>query len=225
MARPWIKIKIEKEELSRICREASVRCNDMGSSLWKVKNTHDQILYLLTDRLELVQLKKVGEKLAVLNHWKFKNYSHSITEYGDDEFNSGGMSVYPAFYPISADIDAIALVSQWYAGYSGGGREESIADFVALESNGKYQPAMSSIPFSLSERIRACFSEKDYKTSPHCHDESGSTLSIQFKDVGKPYYQWTLNYTDFTWDAGKTEKFKKVKKHSVVLMPFGRKIQ
>ena len=89
-----------------------------------------------------------------------------------------------------------------------------------LEPEGKFKTALVEIPFYSYEMIRACFSEKDYKISPHCHDESGSTLSILFKDVGKPFYQWTLNYTDFTWESSKPEKSKTITKSRVVAMPF-----
>jgi len=36
--------------------------------------------------------------------------------------------------------------------------------------------AYEDIPFWCSQMIRACFSEKEYKTSPHCHDETVGTL-------------------------------------------------
>ncbi len=54
--------------------------------------------------------------------------------------------------------------------------------------------------------IRACFSEQDYKKSPHCHDEKWMTLNIRFKDIGQSYYLWQLNYKNYSWDAFKSKK-------------------
>ncbi len=167
----------------------------------------------------------MNNQYKLLNAWSFIQYIHSSHDSGDGELADYGTEIFPAFYPLNREKQAIAIVKQYGTGYSGGGKGEDIADFLMLEPRGQFKIALSNVAFYSYEMIRACFSEKDYKTSPHCHDESGSTLSIGFKNVGKPYYQWTLNYTDFIWESDKSEKYKKIEKHSEVVMPFGQKVK
>lgn len=131
------------------------------------------------------------------------------------------MKIYPALYPVNKDEVSIAIVNQWFGGYAGGGISEEYADFVKLQPNGKYSVALENVSFYSSEMIRACFSEKDYHTSQHCHDEYGTLLNIQFKDIGKKYYQWTLTYTDYEWPAFVSEKQKKISKRTEKVIPFG----
>ena len=221
-ATPWVKLKIGTEQSSKICKVLNanqrIDCsNDI--SIWKIKSSTDNKLYLTDSTPQLFEIEKTNQTYKIINHWDFKNYQHHSTNSSDGELGDYGTEIFPAFYPLNQQQHAIALVRHWGTGYSGGGRGEQVADFIMLKPQGKFKVALTSIPFYSYKMIRACFSERDYKTSPHCHDESGSTLSIQFRDVGKAFYQWTLNYTDFTWDAGKSEKSKKIEKYSEVVMP------
>lgn len=216
---PWVKLKVETTQAKNICSRLNLACGE-DLTVWKMKNSTENKLYLTDDTAQLFELSKVNNQYKLLNAWSFKQYIHSSHDSGDGELVDYGTEIFPAFYPLNREKQAIAIVKQYETGYSGGGRGEEIADFLMLEPKGQFKTALSEIPFHSYEMIRACFSEKDYKTSPHCHDESGSTLSIQFKDVGKPYYQWTLNYTDFTWESFKLEKSKKIEKYREVVMPF-----
>jgi len=216
---PLVKLKIESEQLSKICDGLNLKCAD-GAALWKKKSARDSQVYLIDDSQQLIQLEQIQNRYKIIDQWNFKNYVHHSQQSFDDDLADYGTEIFPAFYPLNRDKVAVALVKQYGAGYSGGGRGVHVADFLMLEPEGKFKTALVEIPFYSYEMIRACFSEKDYKISPHCHDESGSTLSIQFKDVGKPFYQWTLNYTDFTWESGKPEKSKTITKSRVVAMPF-----
>ncbi len=118
-----------------------------------------------------------------------------------DDLGPNGLKIFPALYPLNKNEYAIAVLNTWFTGYSGGGRFEENADFIELKPKGKYQVALKDINFSTSEMIRACFSEQDYKKSPHCHDEKWMTLNIRFKDIGQSYYLWQLNYKNYSWDA------------------------
>lgn len=218
---PLVQVKSETAKISKICKDLNLACAE-GASIWKVKASIDTKYYLLDPSLQLIELNKQNNHFKVLNHWNFKTYQHSSKSVDDEDLESYSTEIYPALYPLNADKFAVALVKQYSRAYSGGGKGEHIADFLMLDTNGQYRKALSKIPFYSYEAIRACFSEKDYKTSPHCHDESGSTLSIQFNDIGQPYYQWILNYTDYYWDAFKAEKFKRIEKHSETVMPFAK---
>ena len=219
---PLVKLKSESLQLKKICADLNLTCTE-GANLWKKKAANDGKVYLIDSTPQLIELVKNKKSYKVADAWNFKNYQHHNKNSEDGELGDYGVELFPAFYPLNRQKFAIAIVQHWGTGYSGGGKGEQFADFVMLEPKGKYQLALPNVPFYSYEMIRACFSEKDYQTSPHCHDESGSSLSIQFKDVGKPYFQWTLNYTDFTWEAFKPERDKVVEKHREVVMPFEQK--
>ena len=74
--------------------------------------------------------------------------------------------------------------------------------------------------FYSSEMIRACFSQQEYITSPHCHDEAGTMLNIKFLDTGLNYFRWILNYKDYSWASHTSEKKKIIKKYSEMIIPF-----
>lgn len=205
-----------------ICEQLNLTCQVNDSKLYRVKASNDPIYYLIDATPRIVQFQSEGKKIILLDQWEFKDYKHSHqTANDDEEWQKNALKIYPALYPINKNKMAVAIIDERFESYAGGGRSEQIADFLMLEPQGKFKVALKAVSFHSYEMIRACFSEQEYKTSPHCYDESSSILSIQFKDIRKPFYQWTLNYTDFTWDAGKSEKFKNVKKSSEVVMPFG----
>ncbi len=217
---PLVKLKTESSQLKKICTDLNLMCSE-DLALWKKKASDDGQVYLIDATPQLIELVKDKNSYKVVDAWNFKNYQHHSKNSEDGELGDYGAEIFPAFYPLNRQKFAIAIVQHWGTGYSGGGKGEQFADFVMLEPKGAYKLALADVPFYSYETIRACFSEKDYQTSLHCHDESGSSLSIQFKDVGKPYYQWILNYTDFTWEAFKPEKDKVVEKYREVVMPFG----
>ena len=115
-------------------------------------------------------------------------------------------NIYPAIYPINQSQFAVALIDPRHTSYSGGGRGEELADFIHLQANGKYKTLLKTIPFYSFEQIRACFSEQEYKIEKHCHDESFTTLSIHYHDVGKQFLQWRLSYVHTDWPAGTMNK-------------------
>jgi hypothetical protein len=53
--------------------------------------------------------------------------------------------------------------------------------------------------------VRACFSEKEYRTSPHCHDESTGSLRIAYAAPSKPSgdYGWSYTWRQSDWAAHK----------------------
>ncbi len=220
------KIKLPVLELQKICSSIKIQCSgqyehDIG--LWQLKNSQNQQYYLIDDRPQIVKLNKVGQSYIMLDRWDFQNYQHHNTVPYEDDLANNGLTIYPAFYPVNAKDKSIAIVNNWFTGYSGGGASEQNADFVVLKPKGKYQVALTDIPFSFSRMIRACFSEQDYKRSSHCHDEEWRVMSIRFKDIGQPYYQWTLNYSYYKWDAFKPESSTRVEKNSSVVIPFSQK--
>ena len=222
-ALPMIEIKKTDAQIQQICQQAKISCmkQDDGG-LWQVKNGSTQQYYLIDARPQIVQLQNVGTTYKALNHWDFKNYQHHKRD-PSDEFAHSGMTIFPALYPVNRQNNAIAILNNWSTGYSGGGAGEQIADFIMLQAQGKYQVAIQDMPFYDYSLIRACFSEADYKNSPHCHDETWQILRLNIQDVGKVYYQWTFNYSAYTWDAFQPKTSTTVEKTKRVMMPFSQK--
>ncbi|GAA5014372.1 hypothetical protein GCM10023206_24430 [Acinetobacter puyangensis] len=219
-ALPFIAVKMTQQALQNICLSIQITCRDDALALWQLKN--DRVVYYLIDNTpQMIKLQKSDGQYKVLDHWNFKDYQHSNqAPIHDYDMASEGLSIYPALYPLNKTEMAIAILNQYFTGYSGGGAHENNADFVKIEAQGKYQVALKDIPFSYSRMIRACFSEQEYKTSPHCHDEEWGILQIEFKDIGQKYYQWTLNFLEYDWSAFEPESHKQVQKSKKVVIPF-----
>ena len=218
-AQPFINVKVSSQDIHSICQQLSHKCSD-EAKLWKVKNTQDQTYYLIDETPQIAEIKKQNNQYTVLNQWNFKNYEHSNKEPHSDDLGPNGLKIFPALYPLNKNEHAIAVLNTWFTGYSGGGRFEENADFIELKSKGQYQVALKDINFSSSKMIRACFSEQEYKKSPHCHDETWMTLKIRFKDIGQSYYLWQLNYKNYSWDAFKSKKTITVEQSREDVIPF-----
>ncbi|EZQ10278.1 hypothetical protein [Acinetobacter sp. Ver3] len=220
-AQSFAEIPSSKSLVNSICQKNELKCRAQDTKLYRVKNIKDSYYYLIDSSPKLVKFKKKGEHYIELNRWDFEDYRHSHQSSSiDDEFQSSGIKIYPALYPLSQNDLAIAIIDDRFVSYSGGGRTEQYADFVQLNRKGKYRLAVADQLFYASERIRACFSEHDYQTSAHCYDESGTVLNIHFKRGDQQYYHWTLNYTDYIWPAHESEKNRKVVKYSKKILPF-----
>jgi len=197
---PWVKMNTETAQVTHICQALKISCTN-NAEVWKKKTIKDNHLYLIDKTPQLIEFVKENNQYVMLNSWNFKHYQHHSKSPMDEVLSSDGIRIYPAFYPLNRQKFAIAVVKRWSVSYSGGGRLEEIADFVMLEPNGVYKLALADTPFHSYERIRACFSQEEYESSTDCHDESSSNLSIEFKNIGKTYYQWILNYNDLSWEA------------------------
>ena len=145
-----------------------------------------------------------GEKAR---YWDFSEYEHSYRA-----ADSGGdktlLTVYPALYPAGGGQYAVAVVATAHESYSGGGAAFEVADFLVLEprkndewEKSGYRALHHTVPFSCNKMIRACFSEKDYNTLPHCHDETFGTLTIHFTNTEASKIVWQFIWNESVWPA------------------------
>jgi len=131
----------------------------------------------------------------------FTGYAHRMEDTTD-----GVPRLAPALYPLGADRWAVAIVAGSSESYSGGGARFEWADFVPLAPDGKAAaPVHAGVPFSCSKMVRACFSEKDYATSPHCHDESSGSLRIRYAPPARPGGElaWRFAWQQGEWPASR----------------------
>lgn len=221
-AQPFIKVKTKSSTLKKLCHQHQLTCTEEAGFLWQNKRVKTDY-YLIDDSPKLVKLRKHAGNYQAVDSWDFSNYAHHSTGARTHDMPSSGLSIYPALYPLNKKEVSIALLSNYFTGFSGGGANESVADFVMLQPHGRYKVALKNISFDENHMYRACFSEKEYNTSPHCHEEGWRVLRIKFTDVGKPFYQWTLHYTDTVWDAHQEKTAQKKTYERYTKMPFESK--
>jgi hypothetical protein len=141
----------------------------------------------------------------------FSGYHHSMAAVGP--LADTRLSLAPALYPLADGKWAVAVLFLSTGSYSGGGADFTTADFVpvdegAADSKVTVAAVRPGIPFSCSRRFGACFSEKQYQTSRHCHDENDGELRVSYglpAKAGEPY-RWTFNWSETEWLAAKPKK-------------------
>lgn len=203
VAAPIKAIKLEEmaytqKDIQKICRLFKTGCNESVGGQFGLYQDNKQAVYFIDDtRLTLLE----GKPYRIKQIWDFKNYqaSQKVKE-------SYLQYIYPVFYPLNSSEKAIAFVGEYDNPSSTD--YTTWADFVLLQPNGKYRPALQAVRFSGRHWENACEDEAAEFNNPHCNDESNTTLSIQYQDDGKPYYLWGLSYTTISWKAGVSDKFK-----------------
>ena len=88
------------------------------------------------------------------------------------------------------------MISESREAYSGGGATFETADFVGLDA--ARTVLYGAVPFSCSKLVRACFTERDYQRSPHCHDEYAGSLTIRHTDGPG---RWTFVWRETDWES------------------------
>ena len=207
-------VHISQAQIQNICQQLNPACKSEEVIVWSVQMGTNKYYYLIDQKLRIAQLSKKQGEYRIDDHWNLAKYqkAHAVEE-GEitTEF------IHPALYPLNRNNHAVALVSSFSASYSGGGRGEQTAQFIQLLPQRKTYQVLKDIPFYYYERIKACFSEQDYKKYTHCHDEQSTLLSITYEDIGKPFYQWNLIYSEIDWPAHTNRK--RVQKRIVTVIP------
>jgi hypothetical protein len=139
--------------------------------------------------LAKLRLPRGGASWTVEETWDFAPYIQRPEEPLDSE---DGPSIYPALYPAGPGVWAVAIVQHVHEMYSGGGAGFGIADFVVLGASSIPVRLYAGVPFSCSKMVRACFTEKQYRTSLNCHDLYDGWLTLSYAPSKSPdRYAWT----------------------------------
>jgi hypothetical protein len=169
----------------------------------------DAYVVLSTQPLAMARAMHVpgaGWKLDTLHD--FRGYRHSMADPKTDNGASEPppLSLAPALYPLADGRWAVAVLWSVTESYSGGGASFRTADFVPVDGPKQADGlAHAGVPFDCYKMVRACFSEKEYRTSPHCHDESTGSLRIAYAAPSKPGgdYGWSYTWRQSDWAAHK----------------------
>ena len=179
-------------DIQQICKLFSDGCYWEEGSLKLYQNNQD--IYFIDESSKIALLEK-KKHYKVKQIWNFNQYKSK-----KDFF----ISIKPVLYPLNKTEKAIALSYQKINDKE----KKEWADFIVLQDNGKYRTALKDIFFYQALYQYKCETEAQSHNNPHCHDESKTTLSIQYHDDGQPYYQWGLSYTTIIWKAGVSDKMK-----------------
>lgn len=209
---------------ARLCALLPQPCDVQQVGLYRARGaTPGDYVVLSAEPLAMARVKRStdakGWQLATLND--FSAYAESLKKEGKEGKEGAEasgprdmrLSLAPALYPTAEGKWAVAVLQTVSEMYSGGGASFDTADFVPLEGEGEGEGKARSavqrgIPFSCFKMIRACFSEKDYKTSKHCHDESNGSLRIAYGAAARPGapYDWQYTWLQSEWPQGEPQR-------------------
>ncbi|MES2529787.1 MAG: hypothetical protein V4636_02030 [Pseudomonadota bacterium] len=207
---------IDAQWRSHLCALLPQPCKPDTLSLYTPRGAAaGDYVVLGTEPLAMARLRRAATAWQLVSTHDFTGYRHSMADAPKDAdadtMSPPSLSLAPALYPLGPGRWAAAVLWTTTASYSGGGAGYNTADFVALDAPaGKARTAHAGIPFSCSVTIRACFSEKEYAQSPHCHDETEGSLRIGYQESAKPAgaaddFRWRYTWVESSWPANRPE--------------------
>ncbi len=198
--------KLDPNWIMGMCNLPGLECNKVEEPrLFERKSESGSEYYaVMVNRTISRLVMKAPGQWQVLNRWSFEKYPLPASEDGSEVRM---VDIHPALYPTGSGLWAVAVLNRIREGYLGGGAEFVIADFVTLDpemtETTEDQRRYNNVPFSCTKTVRACFSEKDYKTSPHCQDESSGYLTLKFEiNPASHFHDWTATWNETSWPAG-----------------------
>ncbi|CAN5545750.1 hypothetical protein BH10PSE4_BH10PSE4_45100 [soil metagenome] len=185
--------------------EGGCGVDDDAAKLYRAANLgpNDYYAILLSGPTLLTLSHEADKPWRVKDRWSLGDYA----PIADDDAGDRAVPphLFPALYPLGPGDWGVALLRGRSEMYSGGGASVETADFISLKaiaaSARAARPVYGGVPFSCSKMIRACFSERDYKTSKHCHDESTGGLRIRYAPAkpGAARHGWTFVWSETDW--------------------------
>ena len=186
---------------NHLCALLPQPCNPQSVNLYRPRGAAaNDFVALSEEPLVMARIQRdAGRAWRLGTLHDFRGYAASLKKEGDADAREPRLLIAPALYPLADGQWAAAVLQTVSEMYSGGGASFDTADFVPLDSPAK--AAREGIPFACSKMIRACFSEKDYRHSKHCHDESSGSLRIAYGDAAQPGapYDWQYTWLQSEW--------------------------
>lgn len=182
-------------EMDSLCAGLPLPCSAGDTRVYNEGKAADGALWLIdAARPALTRWVRATGKAE---QWDFSGYRHSYAE-GGEQPGAEPLIIHPALYPARGDGFSVALVREYREMYSGGGASYGIADFVEVGPGGSVGTLIyGAVPFACRKMIRACFSERDYRTSKHCHDEYSGYLTIDTAAGA----EWQFTWHETAWPA------------------------
>ena len=208
--------------------EGGCEADDGAAKLYRAASLgpDDYYAILLSGPTLLTLSLDADKHWRIKERWSLRDYAPTVDAYADAGDRADPPYLFPALYPLGPGDWGVALLRGHSEMYSGGGASVETADFVSLKaiaaSAPTAKPVYGGVPFSCSKMIRACFSEKDYKTSKHCHDESTGSLRIRYAAAapGASRHGWTFVWSEKDWPQDTLES-KATREVSTIDIPPG----
>jgi hypothetical protein len=203
--------------LSNIC---GGECNTDTSIFFSPKNSKslEGIVFAIDEKNKIVRKIRLDRSKWFIDRvWDINNI---VNKDQDQDILIG---INPVLYPVSKNNFAIAITKKYSQMLSGGIENNTTADFVLLkDSNDSENVALilREIPFSCYVMNRACFNEKEYKSSPHCHREQTGISILKISDIGKEIYQWSFTWKEEKWLEHVSSAQKTTTKYTFLANPF-----
>ncbi len=206
--------RLSAADLAALCARLSTPCAPATTKAMVAASMPQGRVYLLDSaRPWLAALdERRPTDAARARVWDFSAHRPSVPPLADSG-SPPPLRIHPALYPLGASGQAVAIVSTRREMYSGGGAFFDVADFVALDDSaaiGVATPKVvyAAVPFACSKTIRACFSEKEYRRSLHCTDDSSGHLTIDFAGATGAAPGWSFRWHESSWPAnvGKSQQ-------------------
>jgi hypothetical protein len=188
--------------LKKLCVALSTPCQLSTTQAYQDPDRPEAYLWLIDEsKPMLAKLALDQTQLQVLIELDFKNRVHSAPF---SRPNEEPMVIDPALYLTPTGEKAVALLISERTGYSGGGKMDTLADFIVISSQtvgsdaGDNPSAIyQSVPFESSGIIRACFTKNEYadtqkKKRRSCHDEFTDELLVSAKRAGNKTQPWVF---------------------------------
>jgi hypothetical protein len=199
--------QLDPDWIMGMCNLPGLECNKVDEPRLFERKTETGTEYyaLMVGRTLSRLVMKAPGQWELLNRWSFEAYPVRPAEGGAGDPRM--IDIHPALYPAGFGLWAVALLDSRTEGYSGGGAQFVTADFVTLDPEaaevGEQQRLFRAVPFSCSKTVRACFSPKEHKTSPHCQDETSGFLTLKFATTtASRFHEWTATWHQTSWPAG-----------------------
>ncbi len=184
-----------------LCARLPQPCDERTLRLYRPRGSAapDDYVLLAERPLAMANLHRADGAWQLQKLSDFSQYRHSHADGHGSQAPT--FSLAPALYPLAEGRWAVAVLSSVSEMYSGGGAVFRTADFVPLDAPA--QAAQAGVPFYCSRMIRACFTEKEYASSRHCHDENRGSLRIAYgaSPRGQGAYPWQFQWHETEWAA------------------------
>jgi hypothetical protein len=197
-----------KKEIATICQAGPQPCGPESTRAYLAETPPRDRVFLIDDARPLI-IEAIRDGSA--GYWArdaldLSGYRHSFEPDGGRD-RGEPLRIYPALYPTGGGSFAIAVLSTFRDMYSGGGASFEVADFLGfigrrtVQHGTAFDAVYLGVPFSCSKMIRACFSQREYDRSKHCHDESAGSLHIRYAidNAGNP--DWSFRWRQTEWPA------------------------
>lgn len=186
--------------LKKLCAALSTPCQLSTTQAYQDPDRPQTYVWLIDESKPMLAKLALGlTPPKVLMEWDFKHRVHSAPF---SRPNEEPMVIDPALYRTPTGEKAVALLISERTGYSGGGKMDTLADFIVVSSPsadaGDKPPAIyQSVPFESSGIIRACFTKSEYADAQKqkrrsCHDEFSDELRISAKRAGNTTGPWVF---------------------------------